>query len=913
MVIRGSLNWQSVMYSRKKTRGHSLDSLGWINKEISESEDADGEYIREQCLLAALNQASLAMQEVSCPEDIFNIVGGVFKELGFSYVVFLTGGDESRLFPRYFNYEPEMVGAAEKLVGININDFGITIDDKSVFREIIRGKRTVFVDDPEQVVRKILPEFAKSLSGQMVNMLQVPRFSVTAPFIVGKRVIGAISVQSDDLTEKDIPMITAFACQMVLVWYKSSHIQELERELVELKESEGALRQSEEKFRKIFENANDGIIYLDNSGTVIEINEKLLETLGYEQMEIVGKKFSEIDFLKPVHMSTIMHYFQKYMEKGETYSFTEIEAVHKDGHTIYFEANASRLQQKQSESDGLLIIVRDITEKKQVDKVLKENEARFRNIVENATDVIYTHDLEGNIKSINPVVTQVYGYTIEEALQLNIAEIVVPGYLPLARQMILEKLSGISIGPYELLTFHKNGESLWVEVNTRLLEHDGKPVGVQGIARDITERKRAEEQTMQLNLELAALSAIAQTVSQSLDIEETLNAALDKTLEILNIENAGILLMNEDRGRLILRSYRGISDHLAESFSPIKVGRGNLGYVAQSGEPLFLESLLNTGDSMHENMEIITSEYQLESAMLLPLKARGNVLGVMFAATRDKRIFTPEERSLLTTISHQISTAIENIQLLEATSQAMAMEKTDRLRSAFLASISHEIRTPLTSIKGIASTLVQPDVEWDANIQKEFLETINKESDRLVHIVTDVLDMSKLETGAMKLCRDWVSFERIINELSVVLSNITLEHAVELNLADDLPVIFVDQVRIGQVITNLIENAVAHSPCNSAITIEASVSEDSLVVRVTDNGEGIPIEEIERIFDIFYRIEDNTKRRLSGSGLGLAICRGIVEVHGGMIWAESDGPGKGATVCFTIPLQVKEHGILKFE
>jgi signal transduction histidine kinase len=154
----------------------------------------------------------------------------------------------------------------------------------------------------------------------------------------------------------------------------------------------------------------------------------------------------------------------------------------------------------------------------------------------------------------------------------------------------------------------------------------------------------------------------------------------------------------------------------------------------------------------------------------------------------------------------------------------------------------------------------------------------------------------------MKLDPHPINIRDIIDsELSALMASLSANHKIDIRIPDNLPLVSVDRVRIGQVITNLIKNATEYSPEESIITLEAHASEGEVVVSVADSGEGMFAEQLERIFDYFYRIEENTQRRRSGSGLGLAISKGIVESHGGRIWAESEGLGRGTIVYFTVP------------
>lgn len=241
----------------------------------------------------------------------------------------------------------------------------------------------------------------------------------------------------------------------------------------------------------------------------------------------------------------------------------------------------------------------------------------------------------------------------------------------------------------------------------------------------------------------------------------------------------------------------------------------------------------------------------------------------------------------------------------ERAAEVRALKELDRMRTAFLASVSHELRTPLTSIKGMADSLLQPDVEWDAATHEEFLRSIVRESDRLNRIINDLLEMSQIESGTLRMDMSHVALAEVFDHMSSQLADMTKAHRFDVRLPDDLPAISADEMRMEEVIGNLVSNAAAYSDPGTAITVDVSLQDGEAVVCVSDEGVGVPAEHFEKVFDRFFRLEGGIIRRKDGTGLGLSICKGIVEAHGGSIWVESE-VGKGSTFCFSIPVASTE-------
>jgi two-component system sensor histidine kinase KdpD len=224
------------------------------------------------------------------------------------------------------------------------------------------------------------------------------------------------------------------------------------------------------------------------------------------------------------------------------------------------------------------------------------------------------------------------------------------------------------------------------------------------------------------------------------------------------------------------------------------------------------------------------------------------------------------------------------------------------MKTELLSTVSHELRTPLGSIKGYATTLLTHGQRLKRDEQREFLEIIDSEADRLRELIENLLDMSRLEAGVLRIEREPTRLRSLTMEVVRKVQLSAPRHALSVEWPADDPVVAGDGRRIFQVLQNLLTNAVKYSPDGGAISVVARCERHDLVVSVHDEGLGMPASELDRIFDRFHRVGGEVARHIGGTGLGLAICKGLVDAHGGRIWAESEGEGRGSVFNFTLTL-----------
>ncbi len=363
-------------------------------------------------------------------------------------------------------------------------------------------------------------------------------------------------------------------------------------------------------------------------------------------------------------------------------------------------------------------------------------------------------------------------------------------------------------------------------------------------------------------LEATTLYNLARTLSAQAGLEETLSAIARHVVEAFDLAECEVLLTASDESQESRVHYGPAGDAQGES----RVARGR--------------------------------------RMDVPLYANQAIVGTMRLTTRQPGApIEPNTIRTLTTFAAQVGLFIERVKLARDANRARLLEESDRLKSALLSSVSHDLRTPLSAIKASATVLLQQDVALDAAARYDLLSTINEESDRLNRLVSNLLDMSRIEAGALQLQCDWCDLDELIRAVVHRLSPRTTAFHIQLDWPADLALVYADYVQIDRVVTNLLENATRYAPPGSTIHIAACSNATEMIVSMANQGPAIPEQAREHLFDKFYRISEDRATH-GGTGLGLSICKGIVEAHGGRLWVESPVMGNiGVRFVFTLPFR----------
>jgi two-component system sensor histidine kinase KdpD len=295
------------------------------------------------------------------------------------------------------------------------------------------------------------------------------------------------------------------------------------------------------------------------------------------------------------------------------------------------------------------------------------------------------------------------------------------------------------------------------------------------------------------------------------------------------------------------------------------------------------------------------------SRLFLPMRTgRGAVAVIGLEAERQGALLGADQRRLLEALCDQAALAIERIHLARDVDRARLAAETDRLRSALLTSISHDLRTPLASILGSATSLKTQPEALDEGAKREMIATIQEEAERLNRFIGNLLDMTRLESGAVAPRTSIADLSEIVGSALERATQILEHHPVQVRLPPDLPMLELDVVLFEQVLFNLLDNAGKYTPAGALIRLQAQQEDGIVTLQIIDEGEGIPAADLDRIFDKFYRVHAADRRR-AGTGLGLAICRGFVEAMGGTIAAgnRADRPGAVFTLTLPVPRQLR--------
>jgi PAS domain S-box-containing protein len=611
-------------------------------------------------------------------------------------------------------------------------------------------------------------------------------------------------------------------------------------DITERKQAEEGLRESEARKRAILESALDCIVTMDHMGLVVDWNPAAERTFGFMGADAIGKEMADLIIpprFRERHRRGLADYLTT--NKGPVLgNRLELSAVTADGSEFPIELAITRI-----ESEGLPMFtgyIRDITERKRAEQELSKSEERYRDLVENAQDIIYSHDLQGNYTSSNKAAEEITGYTLAESLKLNLGRTVAPEYVEKAREMLARKLAGERITAYELELIAKDGHRVPVEVNTRLVLEDGVPVGVQGIARDITERKRAEA-------ELRRLAAAVEETADSIVIT-------DKDGNIQYVNPAFERITGYTKEEAINRNPR----------------------ILKSGK---------TDDAVYKELwETII---------------RGDVwTGHLVNRRKDGTFF--EERVTISAIydeSHQIvnyvavKQDISDLVLLEAQlRQSQKMEAIGQLAGG----VAHDFNNLLTAINGYSSLALQR-LEDDHPI-RSYLEEVKKAGDRAANLTRQLLAF-----GRKQILQPLpLNLNDVVTDMNKMLRRLIGEDIrLTAKLDPAMQKIKADPGQVEQVLVNLVVNARDAMPQGGDLTIETTTIEldaeytgkhigfvpgKYVMLAVSDTGTGMDPPTLARIFDPFF----TTKEKGKGTGLGLSTVYGIIKQSGGNISVYSE-------------------------
>lgn len=428
--------------------------------------------------------------------------------------------------------------------------------------------------------------------------------------------------------------------------------------------------------------------------------------------------------------------------------------------------------------------------------------------------------------------------------------------------------------------------------------------------------QRAEQASRQAR-ETRILYELVRATNNEEELERQLSVVVHSVVDVFSswgVRDCTILLP-DGGGKLTVRA-NAISSGEQLALSPDEEATAS--WVMKQAQTVELHdvSLVPQQSTGYAPRAIVRSTVSLHEVRrylrMIPLTLGTKVIGVLrLQLEDDPRHFTHEKSlgvdwertnpgtAFFWTFLEQATSVIERARLRNESLQIELLQRTDALRAALLSSISHDLKTPLSSIKAAASSLLQADVQWDEEARHSFAEAIEHEADRLNRLVGNLLDMSRIEGGALKPEKEWYPVDELIHDVLGHMQPVLQDRTLLTDLPANLPPVELDYLQMDQVLTNLIENAVRYTPPASPIEVRARLEGEQMVISVADRGPGVPPVDLERIFDKFYRVLGT--QRTTGSGLGLAVCKGLVEAHGGRIWAENR-EGGGAVFRFILPV-----------
>jgi len=643
------------------------------------------------------------------------------------------------------------------------------------------------------------------------------------------------------------------------------------------------------------------VVVFDTAGRIVRFNRACEIISGYKSADLVGKYAWE----RLIPESDVPAYIESFdrIRSGQFPTTYENYWVAADGSRRRISWSATALVDSQRQVAFIIATGIDVTVQRIAETTIRESESRYRQIVEGSLGMVATHGLDGTVLSINQYGAQGIGRKIEEVVGRPLPSLLFPNRHTTLEPYVHQLLTtGEAQGLFHLQ--HLNGEERVIAYRNRLVEpRDGTPyVLVFGV--DITEQVRAEEQ-------LRALIRQSNSVLESVG-DGIFGIDLEGRCTVVNPAAAQMLGYRPEE--LLGRNMHGLVHHTradgasyVASQSPIALALRNRTTVRVSNEVFWRKDGTSFPVEYVARPQIETEvDDEPVSAVELQHAAAEPPLGTITANAAG----APLARQTMLTATAPIVEG-RAVGVVVAFTDISERNALDRMKDEFISTVSHELRTPLTSLRAALGLVAAGALNARPERIKQMMEIAIGNTDRLVRLVNDILDLERIGSGKAELQRTMCSADELMRRTIALLSTAAQKANVRFVIEANNVQVYADPDRILQTLTNLVSNAIKFSPQSETLISEIrltahNVTPDEALIEVEDHGRGIPADKLQQIFERFKQVDASDSRDMGGTGLGLAICRSIVQQHGGTIWATST-LGQGSTFHFTLPTHPSGH------
>jgi PAS domain S-box-containing protein len=665
-------------------------------------------------------------------------------------------------------------------------------------------------------------------------------------------------------------------------------------DLTERKRAERALRESEAKLRLITSQLPAYVWTTDRSLRVTSLLGTELLHGNLDPNRYIGRSLEALLGLANRDVTQVLEVHRRALH-GEPAGYL----LPSRGREL--EARVEPLRDAQGQIIGCLGLARDVTERLQAEERLRTQEQWFRSLVQNAPGIITVILADGTIRYQSPSIERVLGYTAAQLVGKRVFDVlpIHPEDRARAKAVMADILRqpGANVTA-EIRLGHADGSWRYVEsISTNLLG-DPAIAGIVSNYRDITERKRAEAALLARARQQAAVAELGRQALEMHDPAMLMDRATALVAGTLGAEYARIMELLPSGEALLMRAGTGWQAGQVGRTTVEADYRTFAGYTLLSRGPVVATDL---ACETRFRPSALQREHQVVSSASVTVHGRNGPFGVLSVDTTHHRVFSDDDVYFLEAIAHVIAAALERStferELVHQRDATERLTELDRLRTEFIGSVSHDLRTPLTAALAGLGLFEASTAERLAPAQRQLLANVRRNVERLRLLIDDLLALNQVEAGAVQLECEPLDLRAVVSDAVTELQALMRdkEQTLELDLSEPLPIIG-DARRLMRVVANLLANAHQHTPPHTQIVVAGWLADGQVRLAVRDSGPGIPPEELEAIFQRFHRLGSPN----SGSGLGLAIARGIVELHGGRIWAESEF-GKGATFQIALP------------